>query len=126
MVAAGLTPYEALRTDTVNVAAYLGEANEAGTVETGKRADFILVADDPLEDIRSAAAVLGVFTHGKWHSAGDLESMLAQARAGGRAEGRVRHTHDRLRSYSPKLPAGPGNTTGLSEPSLATDDTPKK
>lgn len=28
--------------------------------------------------------------------------------------------------YSPKLPAGPGKTTGLSAPSFATDATPKK
>lgn len=28
--------------------------------------------------------------------------------------------------YSPNEPAAPGNTTGLSEPSFATDDTPKK
>jgi hypothetical protein len=27
--------------------------------------------------------------------------------------------------YSPKLPAGPGKTTGLSAPSFDTDETPK-
>jgi imidazolonepropionase-like amidohydrolase len=84
MVATGLTPYDALRTGTVNVAAYLGEADQAGTVETGKRADFILVAGDPLKNIRNAAAVRGVFAQGKWHSATDLEAMLAQVRAADR------------------------------------------
>jgi imidazolonepropionase-like amidohydrolase len=76
MVAAGLSPYEALRTGTVNAAAYLGEADNAGTVETGKRADFTLVAANPLDDIRNAARVLGVFTHAKWYSATELESRM--------------------------------------------------
>ena len=80
MVAAGLTPYEALRTGTVNAAAYLGEADSAGTVEVGKRADFVLVADNPLADIGNAADVSGVFSHGKWRSASDIANMLAEAK----------------------------------------------
>jgi len=81
MVDAGLTPYDALRTGTVTVAAYLDETEIAGTVEVGKRADFVLVADNPLADIRNAANVSGVFSHGKWRSASDLEKLLAEAKA---------------------------------------------
>jgi imidazolonepropionase-like amidohydrolase len=80
MVAAGLAPYEALQTGTVNAARYLGEADEAGTIEAGKRADFILVAGNPLEDVRNAAAVRGVFSLGKWRSTHDLQAMLEQAK----------------------------------------------
>ena len=80
MVDAGLTPYEALRTGTVNVAAYLGETDSAGTVEAGKRADFILVADNPLSDIRNAAEVRGVFSHGQWRSASHLADLLVEAK----------------------------------------------
>jgi imidazolonepropionase-like amidohydrolase len=76
MVAAGLSPYEALRTGTVNAAAYLREADNAGTIETGKRADFILMAANPLDDIGNAAQVRGVFTHAKWHSATELEARM--------------------------------------------------
>lgn len=81
MVDAGLSPYEALRTGTVNVAAYLGEAEVAGTIETGKRADFVLVADNPIEDIKNAANIRGVFSHGRWRSKADLDPLLANARA---------------------------------------------
>jgi imidazolonepropionase-like amidohydrolase len=81
MVAAGLSPYEALRTGTVNVAAYLGEVDSAGTVEIGKRADFTLVAANPLDDIRHAAKVRGVFSHAKWHSATELEARIAELKA---------------------------------------------
>lgn len=80
MVAAGLTPYEALRTGTVNVAAYLDEFDTAGTIEVGKRADFILVEENPLTDIRHVSNVQGVFTQGKWHSAIALARMLAEAK----------------------------------------------
>jgi imidazolonepropionase-like amidohydrolase len=80
MVAAELTPYEALQTGTVNAARYLGEAGEAGTIEVGKRADFILVAGNPLKDVGNAAAVRGVFSQGKWRSAHDLQVMLEQAK----------------------------------------------
>lgn len=81
MVAAGLTPYEALRMGTVNVAAYLDEEDVAGTIEIGKRADFILLEENPLTDIRHAGSVGGVFTRGSWFSEPDLASMLAEARA---------------------------------------------
>lgn len=75
-VKAGLTPYETLQAATVNPAKYLGEFDRAGTVEVGKRADFILLGANPLADIDNAADVHGVFTHGKWHSAQDLKTRL--------------------------------------------------
>ena len=81
MVDAGLTPYEALRTGTVNVAAYLGETDGAGTVGVGRRADFILVADNPLADISNASDVSGVFSHGRWRSASYLANLLIEAKA---------------------------------------------
>jgi imidazolonepropionase-like amidohydrolase len=81
MVDAGLSPYEALRTGTVNVAAYLGETERAGTVEIGKRADFILLEANPLADIGNAADVSGVYSHGIWRSASDLATILMEAKA---------------------------------------------
>lgn len=81
MTDAGLTPYEALRTGTVNVAAYLEESDQAGTVEVGKRADLILVEGNPLRDVANVARVRGVYTQGAWHSQGDLAAMLEEAKA---------------------------------------------
>jgi hypothetical protein len=78
LVKAGLTPYEALQSATVTAARYLGEYDDAGTVEVGKRADFILLGSNPLEKIQNAADVHGVFTHGKWHSADDLKMRLSR------------------------------------------------
>lgn len=80
LVKAGLTPYEALCTGTVNVANYLGESATAGTIEVGKRADFILVENNPLIDIKHAEAVKGVFTQGRWHSEAGVENLLVEAK----------------------------------------------
>lgn len=79
-VKAGLTPFQALRAATVNPAEYLGEYDRAGTVEVGKRADFVLLGTNPLQNIQNAADVRGVFTHGKWHSLEDLKARLARVK----------------------------------------------
>lgn len=49
LVAAGLTPYEALRAATTNGGVLLGDP-EAGRLHEGGPADFILVHGDPLSD----------------------------------------------------------------------------
>ena len=80
LTAFGFTPYEALQTATVN-AAYVAEKmigeNDFGTIETGKRADLVLVAGNPLEDIKNTQNILGVMVRGKWYPAGELEEMIA-------------------------------------------------
>jgi imidazolonepropionase-like amidohydrolase len=86
-VEAGLSPYEALRTGTVNVAAYLREP-DAGTLEEGKRADFILVGGNPLRDIKAAADVRGVFVRGRWLAQAELIAMLQSVPRGYAEAGR--------------------------------------
>lgn len=77
LVAAGLTPYEALRSGTVNVAAALGESANAGTVERGKRADLILLDGNPLADVRHVARPAGVMLRGVWLDREELDRRLA-------------------------------------------------
>jgi imidazolonepropionase-like amidohydrolase len=50
-VRAGFTPLEAIQAATIVPARAMGLDKETGTVEVGKRADLILVAGNPLEDI---------------------------------------------------------------------------
>lgn len=76
LVEAGLTPYEALRTGTVHPAAFLGLAHEAGTVAVGRRADLLLLADNPLDDVAHVHTPLGVMVDGRWFSASRLQDML--------------------------------------------------
>lgn len=62
-VQAGLTPYEALKTATVNAAEASGLAVSHGTINIGKRADLVLLDANPFEDIgntrRISAVILG-------------------------------------------------------------------
>jgi imidazolonepropionase-like amidohydrolase len=51
LVAAGMTPMEAIRAATVSCADLLGLADQIGTLEPGKAADLIATAGNPLEDV---------------------------------------------------------------------------
>lgn len=64
-VRAGLTPLQALRAATQTSARSLGIEADRGTLEAGKRADFLLLSDDPLQDIRNSRAILEIYKNGK-------------------------------------------------------------
>ena len=66
MVEAGMTPFEVLQTGTVNVARHLDQTDTAGTIEAGKNADLLLLAANPLTDIRAVAQIAGVMIDGRW------------------------------------------------------------
>jgi imidazolonepropionase-like amidohydrolase len=72
LVATGLTPYEALRAATVNVAQYFGTSDETGTIAVGNRADLVLLTGNPLRDIRYTAQPAGVVIGGRWLSRAEL------------------------------------------------------
>lgn len=76
MVVSGLTPYEALRAGTYNVAAYFDALDEFGTVEEGKAADLILLEGNPLDDVAAVERQAGVMVRGRWLSAGAIEERL--------------------------------------------------
>jgi imidazolonepropionase-like amidohydrolase len=77
LVAAGLTPYQALETGTRNVAVFLGTLPNTGTIEVGKRADLILLDADPLLDVRNTTRRAGVMLKGKWLPRSAIDARLA-------------------------------------------------
>ena len=79
-VAAGLTPHQALRTATRNAAEYLRMLDEWGTIEPGKRADFLLLAADPLADIANTTRIDGVALGGRWMPRAELDRLIARGR----------------------------------------------
>jgi imidazolonepropionase-like amidohydrolase len=76
LVAAGLTPYQALETGTRNVAVFFGTLASTGTIEVGKRADLILLDADPLKDVRNTTRRAGVMLAGKWLPQAAIETRL--------------------------------------------------
>src|SRR5205085_9859284 len=49
---AGFTPLEVIRSATMNGAEALGRADELGTIEAGKLADLVVVAENPLANLK--------------------------------------------------------------------------
>ena len=76
MVEAGLTPMQALQAATRNPARFLGELDQAGTVETGKIANLLLLNADPLEDIRNTEKIDSAVLRGKLLARTDLDKLL--------------------------------------------------
>ncbi len=60
----GMTPLQALQAATVRAAEALGLASEVGTLEVGRRADFVVLEGDPLRDLTSLRRVHRVFKDG--------------------------------------------------------------
>jgi imidazolonepropionase-like amidohydrolase len=76
MEAAGLTPYEVLRTGTASPAVFFGAEDEFGTVREGLAADLVLVSGNPLEDTRRLMRPDGVMVRGRWLERAELDARL--------------------------------------------------
>jgi imidazolonepropionase-like amidohydrolase len=87
LVAVGLTPFEALRTATINPFEYLGEADRAGTIEIGKQSDLLLVDANPLEDVAAASRIAGVLIRGRWMAAEEIQRRMQELAASFAAAG---------------------------------------
>src|SRR5262249_6152228 len=84
LVAAGLTPAEALRAATLDPARFLGLNETLGTIDTGKVADLVLLDGNPLEDIRNTQRIDAVIANGRLFERKSLDRMLVGGRPGGK------------------------------------------
>ncbi|GAB3717080.1 amidohydrolase family protein [Spirosoma flavus] len=75
MVDAGLTPYEVLRSGTVNVASYLNHP-DWGTIKVGNVSDLVLLNGNPLKDIGQTRNIEGVMMGNKWLSKEYIQATL--------------------------------------------------
>lgn len=60
----GLSPAEALRRASYDMASYLGQVEDLGSIETGKYADFFLVPGDPTVDLAQIRRIQMVIANG--------------------------------------------------------------
>ena len=72
MVQAGLTPMQAITISTKNAARALRIADDTGTLEKGKRADFIVLTSNPENDIKNTRKIEAVWKDGKAVSKGPV------------------------------------------------------
>jgi imidazolonepropionase-like amidohydrolase len=77
---AGFSPLQALQTATINPARFLGREDTQGSIEVGKRADLVLLAANPLLDIRNVAHIESVVVRGKLVTKPAIEKILASHR----------------------------------------------
>jgi imidazolonepropionase-like amidohydrolase len=84
MVEAGLTPFAALQTATVNPARYMAILDRTATVEEGKEADMILLNSNPLEDINNTRSIYHIFNGETWYDEAGVKDLLDDAKALGR------------------------------------------
>ncbi|MBX3174905.1 MAG: amidohydrolase family protein [Gemmatimonadaceae bacterium] len=77
---AGFTRWEALVAATRNPAMFLGDST-GGIIRVGARADLILLRGNPLKDLATLRAPVGVMAAGWWLDRVRLDEMLAEAKA---------------------------------------------
>jgi len=77
---AGIPPADVLRSATLVPAQFMGLGDRLGSLGEGKTASMVLVRANPLEDIRNAEQIEGVFLRGQYFSRQDLDRLLEEAR----------------------------------------------
>lgn len=74
----GMTPHDALRTATINVADGMGMSADFGSLEVGKVADLVVLDASPLEDIRHSTQIGYVMKGGELYDGDSLDMIWPQ------------------------------------------------
>jgi imidazolonepropionase-like amidohydrolase len=78
LVAAGLTPAEALATATRNagtmIRKFVDRTSCIGVIRPGCDADVVLLSADPTANIRNTETIAGVMTDGRWYTPDTLDA----------------------------------------------------
>jgi imidazolonepropionase-like amidohydrolase len=72
----GMTPFDILRSATLEPARYLGMLDSAGTVSRGNLADLVLLDANPLVDINNTRRISAVIANGRLFTGEDREALL--------------------------------------------------
>jgi len=76
----GIAPADVLRSATIVPVQFMGLDKRLGTIAEGKTASMVLVKANPLDDIRNAEKIEGVFLRGRYFSRHDLNQLLEEAK----------------------------------------------
>ena len=70
---AGFPPHEILRAATLHGAEALGIADQVGTLDVGKKANFLILRENPLQDIRAIKSLETTVLQGKAYARADYK-----------------------------------------------------
>lgn len=79
LVKYGLTPLQALQASVINSPDFLGK-KEYGSIAAGKKADILLLDENPLSNISATQKIFAVVTSGKALDRKTLDDMLEQVK----------------------------------------------
>ncbi len=80
LVKAGLTPLQAIQAATLHSAEFLSLQNSFGSIQVGKKADFILLKHNPLVNIENTQDIKAVVYRGEYLNTDKLNSLLDKAK----------------------------------------------
>jgi len=80
MVAGGLTPLQALQASVINPPLFLNKSNY-GNISTGKKADILLLDENPLLDIRATQKINSVIVKGLVIDKNAIKMMLDEVKS---------------------------------------------
>ncbi len=78
MADAGMTPYEIIKTGTLNVGEYFSDDDSFGTIAKGQRADLVLVNQNPFDDVANIKNLSGVMIRGNWMPKKMIDTKLKE------------------------------------------------
>ena len=102
LVESGLAPADALRAATIWPAEFLGTSENSGSIALGKRADLVLLDENPLREISNTQRIRAVVLDGRLLERGQLDDLLR----------RTASSEPQIRSHRSDPPVG---STGGSE-----------
>ncbi|UAA37832.1 amidohydrolase family protein [Paraneptunicella aestuarii] len=77
---AGVPATSVVYAATLGAAKALGKSATMGSIEPGKKADLIVVQQNPLDDVNALSELNGVVKEGDWLPKSELESLISKAR----------------------------------------------
>jgi hypothetical protein len=80
LAAGEVAPHDVLRAATAHGSEILGRAGELGTIEPRKYADLVILAKNPLEDIRNTQSIRQVMKNGRLYDGDTLDEVWPRKR----------------------------------------------
>ncbi len=80
MASGGISELDALRTATILGAEGIGLDQDLGSIEPGKLADLVVLARNPLDDIRNSETIVYVMKNGRLYEAETLREVWPRDR----------------------------------------------